>query len=68
MDSVFKKIEVVGTSAKSIDEAIRNAIAKASESVKEISWFEATEIRGRVTNGQVDLFQVTVKVGFKVID
>lgn len=68
MDSVFKKIEVVGTSAKSIDEAIQNAIAKASESVKEISWFETTEIRGRVTNGQVDSFQVTVKVGFKVID
>ncbi len=68
MDSVFKKIEVVGTSTKSIDEAIQNAITKASESVKEISWFETTEIRGRVTDGKVDQFQVTVKVGFKVID
>ncbi len=68
MNSVFKKIEVVGTSTKSIDEAIQNAIAKASESVKEISWFETTEIRGRVADGKVDEFQVTVKVGFKVID
>ncbi|NOY78130.1 MAG: dodecin domain-containing protein [Calditrichaeota bacterium] len=68
MDSVFKKIEVVGTSKNSIDEAIQNAIAKASESVKEISWFEATEIRGHVSDGRVDQFQVTVKVGFKVMD
>jgi len=68
MDSVFKKIEVVGTSKNSIDEAIQNAIAKASESVKEISWFETTEIRGHVADGKVDQFQVTVKVGFRVID
>ncbi len=68
MEDVYKKIEVVGTSTKGVDDAIRNAIKKASESVKEISWFEATEIRGSVSDGEVKQFQVTVKVGFKVLD
>ncbi len=68
MDDVFKKIEVIGTSSVSVDEAIRNAIKKASESVKEISWFETSEIRGSVADGEVKKFQVTVKVGFKVLD
>lgn len=68
MDEVYKKIEVVGTSSKGLDDAIRNAVGKAAESVKEISWFETTEIRGHVTDGKVDQFQVAVKVGFKVLD
>ncbi len=68
MDDVYKKIEVVGTSTQSVDDAIRNAIKKAAESVKEISWFETTEIRGAVSNGEVRQFQVSVKVGFKVLD
>ncbi len=68
MSTVYKKIEVVGTSTESVDEAIRNAIQKASESVKEITWFETTEIRGAVSKGKVQEFQVTVKVGFKVLD
>jgi hypothetical protein len=68
MDAVYKKIEVVGTSAESVTDAIQKAVAKASQTVKNLSWFEVTEIRGRIENGQVGQYQVTVKIGFKVED
>ena len=63
-DHVYKKIELTGSSAEGIDDAIRNAIDKASESVHNLRWFEVDEIRGHIDNGQVAHFQVTVKVGF----
>ena len=63
-DHVYKKVELTGSSTKSIDDAIRNAIAKASESVHNLRWFEVDEIRGHIEGGQVGHFQVTVKVGF----
>jgi flavin-binding protein dodecin len=61
---VYKVIEVVGTSEKSIDEAIRTAVAKASETVREIGWCEVIATRGHVVDGKVKHFQVTVKLGF----
>ncbi|WP_020181094.1 dodecin [Methylopila sp. M107] len=60
----YKIIEIVGSSPKSIDEAIRNAIADAAKSLRNIKWFEVVETRGHVENGAVAHFQVALKVGF----
>ena len=63
-DSVYKKIEITGTSSNSIEEAINNAIAKASETVRHIRWFEVQEVRGAIEDGKAVQWQVTVKLGF----
>ena len=68
MNSVFKLIEIVGTSSESYEEAINNAINKASQSLKAISWFELVEQRGAVKDGKVVEYQVIIKVGFKLVD
>lgn len=65
-DHVYKKIELTGSSTSSIDDAIRNAVAKAGESVHNLRWFEVTDVRGHIEDGAVAHFQVTVKVGFTV--
>ena len=62
----YKLIELVGTSSSSSDEAIRNAIEKASATVKHIDWFQVIESRGHVENGRVAHFQVSLKVGFRI--
>lgn len=67
-DHVYKKIELTGSSATGIDDAIRNAIDKASESVHNLRWFEVTDIRGHIEDGEVEHTQVTVKVGFTLDD
>jgi dodecin len=64
--ATFKKIEVVGTSSKSVADAIKSAVSSASKSVRNVSWFEVAEIRGAVKGGEVSEFQVTVRLGFKV--
>ncbi len=64
--ATYKKIEVVGTSSKSVADAIKSAVASASKSVRNVSWFEVAEIRGAVKGGEVSEFQVTVRLGFKV--
>ena len=61
---VYKVVEIVGTSPVSIDEAIRNAVARASETLRNIGWFEVTDTRGHVEDGKVAHFQVTLKIGF----
>ena len=66
METIYKKIEVVGTSPSSIDEAVGNAVAKANESVKNLRWFEVVETRGRINDGKVDQYQVTLKIGFRL--
>ena len=63
---VDKKVEVVGTSADSYAQATRNAVAKAAESLHNLEWFEVKELRGRIRDGKVDQFQVTLKIGFKL--
>ncbi|MGD2178784.1 MAG: dodecin family protein [Anaerolineae bacterium] len=65
-DKVYKKIEVVGTSSMNLEDAIQNAVAKSSETVRNMSWFEVTEIRGRIEDGDVTQWQVTVRIGFAV--
>jgi flavin-binding protein dodecin len=62
----YKLIELVGTSPNGTDDAIRNAIAKASATVKHMDWFEVTETRGHIINDKVAHFQVTLKVGFRI--
>jgi flavin-binding protein dodecin len=65
---VYKKIEVVGSSPNSSDEAIRNAVAKASQSVRNLRWFEVTDLRGDIADGKIAHFQATVKIGFRLDD
>ena len=65
-DHVYRLSEIVGSSATSVDEAIRTAIAKASETVRNIEWFQTEEIRGQVVDGGVAYFQVRLKIGFRV--
>jgi len=60
--------EVVGSSKTSVDDAIRGAIRKASESVRHLEWFEVQEIRGHIVDGEVAYFQVATKLGFRVED
>jgi flavin-binding protein dodecin len=68
MDKTFKLIEIVGTSSKGYEDAIKNAIAQASKSLKAMSWFEVGQMRGGINNGQIQEYQVILKVGFKLID
>ena len=63
---VYKKIELVGSSPNSIEEAVQNAVAKAAESVKNMRWFEVLETRGQISDNAVAHWQVTIKVGFTV--
>lgn len=65
-DRTYKVTEVVGTSADSIDAAIRNGVAKASQTLRNLNWFEVTELRGHLKDGGVAHFQVTMKVGFRL--
>lgn len=65
-DHVYKKIELTGSSQVSIEDAVSTAIAKASESMRNIHWFEVVETRGYVKDGKILYWQVTVKVGFTV--
>jgi flavin-binding protein dodecin len=65
---VYKSLELTGSSAKSSDEAIRTAIARASKSMRNIKWFQVTETRGYVEGGEVAHWQVTIKVGFTLED
>jgi flavin-binding protein dodecin len=65
-DHVYRLTEVVGSSETSVADAIRTAVRKASQTVRNIEWFEAKEIRGQVVDGEVAYFQVTVKLGFRV--
>jgi flavin-binding protein dodecin len=63
-DHIYKKLELVGTSPNSIEEAVNNALARASKTLRNLRWFEVVETRGHIENGKVDHWQVTVKVGF----
>ena len=59
---------LVQTSPNGTDEAIRNAIAKAAQTVKHMDWYEVIESRGHIVNGQIQHYQVTIKVGFRIED
>ncbi len=63
-DPVYKVVELVGTSDKSISDAIDNAIRKAAQSVRHLGWFEVGQVRGTIADGKVGRYQVTLKAGF----
>lgn len=63
---VYKQIEITGTSPDSIEEAIKNALAKASQTVRNMRWMEVTDIRGNIQDNMINVFQVTIKVGFSL--
>jgi len=63
-DHVYKVIELVGTSAKSIEDAIQTAIGRATKTLKHLRWFEVVQTRGHIENGKIGHYQVTLKVGF----
>lgn len=65
---VYRITEVVGSSPESVQQAIRNGVARVSATVRNVEWFEATDIRGHVVDGEIDAFQVTLKVGFRLED
>ncbi|MDO5499183.1 MAG: dodecin family protein [Propionibacteriaceae bacterium] len=65
-DNVYRTIDLVGTSAQGIDEAINNAISTAAQSIEQIGWFEVTQIRGHVADGKVAHYQVSLKVGHRL--
>jgi flavin-binding protein dodecin len=64
----YRLTEVVGSSPDSIEAAIRNAIDRAARTLRNLDWFEVTQVRGQVENGQVEHFQVGLKVGFRLED
>ncbi|BCX49158.1 dodecin protein [Haloferula helveola] len=63
-DHIYKKIELVGSSTQGVEDAVNNAVAKASQSVRNMRWFEVAEIRGHLEDNKVAHWQVTVKIGF----
>ena len=65
---IYKKIELVGTSSNSLQEAIENAVARAAETVRNLRWFEVVETRGQIEGDKVAHWQVTLKIGFTLDD
>ncbi|MFP4329151.1 MAG: dodecin [Alkalispirochaetaceae bacterium] len=63
-EHTYKKIEIVGSSQKGLDDAIENAIARTGETISDARWFEVTEIRGHIEGGKIAHWQVGVKIGF----
>ncbi|MFI9234857.1 dodecin [Streptomyces cinnamoneus] len=64
----YRVTEIVGSSQKSVDEAIRNGINRAAQTLRELDWFEVTQIRGHLENGAIAHYQVGLKVGFRLED
>lgn len=67
-DHVYKVVEIVGSSATSIDDAVNGAIARAGETIKNLRWFEIVETRGHIEDGRVKHYQVLLKIGFTIED
>ena len=66
MSGIYKIVEVVGTSPQSFAEAVKSAVVEAGKTIRHMDWFEVVDHRGRIANGAVAEFQVTIKVGFKI--
>ena len=67
-DHVYKILDLAGSSDKSIEDAIQNAIARASKTIREMKWFEVMQTRGHIENGSVRHYQVVLRVGFTLED
>lgn len=64
--NVYRVTEVVGSSAEGVDSAVRTAVTRAAQTLHGLDWFEVTEIRGRIANGEIAEYQVGLKVGFRL--
>ncbi len=67
-EHVYRKIEITGSSKTGVEDAIKNAIGRASKSIRNMRWFEVSELRGEIENQQVGYWQVTIKIGFDLKD
>ena len=67
-DPVYKLVELTGTSTKSIEQAVENALQRAHQTIKNLCWFQVIETRGNIEKGKVHHWQVTLKIGFAVKD
>ena len=67
-DHVYRITEVVGSSSESLQSAIENGVSRVARTVRNVEWFEASQIRGHVADGRIDAYQVTLKVGFRLED
>jgi flavin-binding protein dodecin len=67
-DHTYRVTEIVGSSPESLQQAIRNGVERAAATLRNLAWFEVSEIRGQITDGAVDHFQVGLKVGFRLED
>ncbi|WP_030268766.1 dodecin [Streptomyces sp. NRRL B-24484] len=67
-DHVYRVTEIVGSSAEGIDQAIRNGIDRASRTLRNLDWFEVTQVRGHLVDGRIEHYQVGLKVGFRLDD
>ncbi|MDH6223219.1 MULTISPECIES: dodecin [Streptomyces] len=65
-DNVYRVTEIVGSSHEGVDQAIRNAVSRASRTVRNLDWFEVTQVRGHIENGEIAHYQVGLKVGFRI--
>lgn len=65
-DHTYRATEIVGSSPESLQQAIRNGVGRASQTLRNLEWFEVSEIRGRIADGAVAHFQVVLKVGFRL--
>jgi dodecin len=65
-DHVYKSVEITGSSPKGVTEAIENAVARASQSLRHLEWFEVVSQRGHIQDGRVGHYQVTLKIGFRL--
>jgi dodecin len=67
-DHVYKSVEVTGSSATGVTEAIDRAVSKAADSLRHLDWFEVLDVRGHIADGRVAHYQVTLKIGFRLED
>jgi flavin-binding protein dodecin len=67
-DHTYRVTEIVGSSPESLQQAIRNGVARAGQTLRNLDWFEVTEIRGQIVDGAVAHFQVGLKIGFRLDD
>ena len=66
VDHTYRLTEIVGTSSEGLEQAIRNGVTRASQTLRNLDWFEVTEVRGMIEDGEVSYFQVGLKVGFRL--
>jgi dodecin len=65
-DHTYRVTEIVGTSHEGVDAAVRNGVARAAQTLRGLDWFEITQVRGHIVDGEIEHYQVGMKVGFRL--